>query len=85
MRRAVQWMLNDSGAQPDLFPVPAGVEVYRRAGSGREVFIVENDGQEEKTVELPAAMTDALTGETVRTMKLPVYGIAVLKTADSGK
>jgi beta-galactosidase GanA len=82
MKRAVQWMLNDSGAQPDLFPVPAGVEVYRRVAGDSEIFIVENDGQDEKTIEMPTAMTNVLTGETVRAVKLPLYGIAVLKKAD---
>lgn len=78
MKRAVQWMLNDSGAKPDLFPVPAGVEVYRRAGSGRQVFIVENDGHQEQPVQLPMAMKNVLTGEDERTLTLPVYGVAVL-------
>jgi beta-galactosidase len=80
MKRAVEWMLNESGAQPDLFQVPAGIEVYRRIGSGREIFIVENDGRDEQTIELPSAMSNLLTGETVQTLKLPVYGVAVLET-----
>ena len=74
-----------SGARPDLFPVPAGVEVYRRAAGASEVFIVESEGQDEKTIELPTAMTNLLSGETARVVKLPLYGVAVLKKADSGK
>jgi beta-galactosidase len=85
MRRAVQWMLSDSNAHPDLFPVPAAVEVYRRLGGDREIFIVENYGQDEKTIELPATMTNLLTGETVQTVKLPLYGVAVLKKAASAR
>jgi beta-galactosidase len=85
MKRAVQWMLTDSGAKPDLFPVPAGVEIYRRVAGESEIFIVENDGQDEKTIQMPAAMTNLLTGETERTVKLPLYGVAVLKKGDSGK
>jgi beta-galactosidase len=79
MQRAVQWIANDSGAQPDLFAAPAGVEVYRRAAKDHEVFIVENDGNEEQTIDLPAAMNNVLTGETVQSLKLPVYGVAVLE------
>jgi beta-galactosidase len=83
MERAVQWMANDSGAYPDLFAVPAGVEVYRRAAKDHEVFIVENDSHESQNIDLPAAMTNVLTRETVRTLKLPVYGVAVLEKSES--
>ncbi len=79
MKRAVQWMLSDSGAQPDLFPAPEGVEIYRRAAKDHEVFIVENDAHEERTVELPEAMNDVLTGETLHTVKLQAYGVEVLE------
>lgn len=83
MKRAVEWMLKESGAQPDLFSVPAGVEVYRRTGNNHQIFIVENDGHSEQSVELPSAMSNVLTGETVQTLKLPVYGVAVLEKAGS--
>jgi len=83
MQRAVQWMANDSGARPDLFAAPAGVEVYRRVAKDHEVFIVENDGHEEQNVDLPGAMNNVLTGETVRILKLPVYGVAVLERSES--
>jgi beta-galactosidase GanA len=83
MQRAVQWIANDSGAQPDLFAAPAGVEVYRRVAKDHEVFIVENDGHEEQNVDLPGAMNNVLTGETVRILKLPVYGVAVLERSES--
>jgi beta-galactosidase len=85
MKRAVQWMVNDSGVKPDLFAAPEGVEVYRRVGGGREVFIVENDSRAEQTVKLPAAMSNVLTGETVNELKLPVYGVAVLEEARSAQ
>jgi beta-galactosidase GanA len=85
MKRAVQWMVNDSGVKPDLFAAPEGVEVYRRVGGGREVFIVENDSRAEQTVKLPAAMSNVLTGETVNELMLPVYGVAVLEEARSAQ
>ena len=84
MQRAVQWMTTESGAQPDLFAAPEGIEVYRRAARDHEVFIVENDGHEEQNVLLPAEMNNVLTGESVRSLKLPVYGVAVLERAVSG-
>jgi len=79
MLRALQWMTSLSGAQPDLFAAPEGIEVYRRAASDHEVFIVENDGHDEQNVDLPAEMKNVLNGEPVRTLKLPVYGVAVLE------
>ena len=84
MRRAVQWMLRDSGAQPDLLHHPEGVEVYRRVARGHEVFIVENDASEERTIELPVPMDEVLSGKTVHAVKLPIYGVVVLvKSASS--
>ena len=85
MKRAVQWMLTESGANPDLFPAPAGVEVYRRVGNHCEVFIVANDSREEQTVALPSAMKDVLVNEMVRAVTLPIYGVSVLEKASCGE
>ena len=87
-KREVQWMLAESNLRPDVFAVPEGVEVYRRVAAAAEVFIVDNLSHGAQTIALPAAMKDALTGEMVRSVKLPVYGVAVLvqaKVAGSGK
>jgi len=84
MKRATQWMLRESGARPDIFAAPAGVEVYRRVAPGREVFIVDNDTQTEQTVSLPTPMEDVLTGRTLSTVSLPVYGVVVLHRSLSG-
>jgi len=78
MKRAVQWMLNDSAAKPDVFAVPEGVDVYRRVAVDREVFIVENDSTQAQTIPLPTAMNDVLTDSSVRSVRLPVGGVAVL-------
>jgi beta-galactosidase len=84
MKRATRWMITESGAKPDVFPAPAGVEVYRRVAPGREVFIVDNDTQKEQTVSLPRPMEDVLTGRTLTTVTLPVYGVVVLHGPRSG-
>lgn len=76
--REVQWMAAQAGVKPDLFPVPEGVDVYKRTGSDHDIFIVGNTSKLPQTITLPAAMTDVLTGETVSSVKLPVYGVAVL-------
>jgi beta-galactosidase len=78
-KRAAHWMLAESGVQPDLIAVPNGVEVYRRAAKDRDVFIIENDSLQEQTVDLPATMKDLLNGGDIRSVTLPVYGVAVLE------
>lgn len=78
MKRAAEWMLKQSGTTPDLFPVPTGVEVYRRTGSGKNVFILDNFTREEQTVTLPGSMRDVLGNATVGSVRLPAYGVAVL-------
>ena len=87
MKRAVGWMLNSSGARPDLFPVPAAVEVFHRAGDGKDVFIIGNYSTSATTVKLPEAMEDVLTGDHSGVVKLPAFGVAVLlrRSADGAQ
>ena len=85
MKRAVQWMLNSSGVKPDLFAVPAGVEVYRRTCGDKSTFIVENDAENAATVNLPDEMLNILTGETVHSVNLALYGVAVLEKGAASK
>lgn len=78
MKRAARWMLATSGVKPDVPLAPDGVEVYRRAGNGKEVFIFENFSHASQTVALPSAMRDLPSGGVVHSVTLPVYGVAVL-------
>jgi beta-galactosidase len=78
MKRAAEWMLHESSLEPDTFPVPSGVEVYRRVGQQRKVFIVENLSRGAKDISLPAPMVNAFSGERIGTVKLDAYGVAVL-------
>jgi beta-galactosidase GanA len=71
-------MLNEANLKPDVFPTPEGVDVYRRTGKDHDIFIVGNTSKLPQTITLPTAMKDVLTDETVHTIKLPVYGVAVL-------
>jgi beta-galactosidase len=85
MKRVVQWMLTGSHAKPDSFTVPEGVEVYHRGAADHDVFIVENDSHEAQAIALPAAMKDILTNESLHSVTLPVYGVAVLAKAKSDR
>jgi beta-galactosidase len=82
MERAVHWMLESSGVHADLPPAPEGVEVYRRSGQGRQVFIFENLSHASQTVTLPHAMRDVLIGGMAHAVTLPVYGVAVLSDGE---
>jgi len=83
-RAAVAWMVELAGVSPGFGPVPEGVEVCRRAGAGREVFVLLNHGRAAVSVDLPRPFRDALgEGPSVRRVELPVEGVAVL-TDDAG-
>ena len=82
MKRAMQWMLNEINLQPDVFPVPQGVDVYKRTGQDHDIFIAGNTSQMAQTIALPTAMKNVVTDETVQSVKLPVYGVAVLSEAN---
>jgi beta-galactosidase len=80
MRTAAQWMIRLSGAQAALGPVPAGVEVSRRTGVGKEVFIVINHTRTLQHVILPRPMRRVLHGgEEVSAIELPARDVAVLR------
>jgi len=78
MKSAIQWMVSDSGAKPDIFATPEGVEVYRRVAKNHEIFIIENTSDHIQTVTLPTAMNDVLTDTLIERIDLPLYGVAVL-------
>ena len=64
--------------------LPAGVIATRRQGDEHDFVFLQNYGDTEQVVQLPAGMTDAVTGEPVDKVQLPAYGISVLQTAGSG-
>jgi beta-galactosidase len=77
-KRGVAWMLNSSGARPDLFPVPADVEVFHRAGAGKDVYVIGNYSTSATNVKLPESMENVLSGEPSDMVDLPAFGVAVL-------
>jgi len=58
--------------------VPAGVDVYKRAGSDHDVHIVENMSHEPQKISIPAGMKDAFTGKPAGSINLSVYGVVML-------
>lgn len=81
MLQAARWMVKMSGVQPDLPAVPAGVQVERRIGAGKDVLLFQNFSSGPQSVALPSAMQDVLHGGSVQSIILPQYGVAVLQAA----
>jgi beta-galactosidase len=77
MSAAADWMTNKSGVTPVFGPVPEGVEVSRRVGPGKQVFVLINYSQETRRVDLPHAMNLVLGGKQGDTVELRPYGVAV--------
>jgi beta-galactosidase len=78
MAAAAQWMVHDSGVQPIFGPVPDGVEVSRRIGDGKKVFVLINYAQENRHVSLPHSMKMLLSNKQGNSLELPRYGVEVL-------
>ena len=71
--------LDNSLALPGI--LPHGLTAHSRTDGTHTYLFVENyDGTEAREVPLKEAMTDLQTGETVRKVTLPPYGLAVLKS-----
>lgn len=78
MAQAAKWMTDSSGVKAAFGAVPAGVEVSPRYGAHHVVYVVINFSGAPQTIDLPRAMEDVLEGDTKRSVKLPVYGVAVV-------
>lgn len=78
MAKLAQWMVEISGVQPALGPVPMGIDVNARYGRDHALFIVINFAPGEQNVSLPHPMHDVLRDSTVQSISLPQYGVAVL-------
>jgi len=73
-----------AGLDAAPLPAPDGVEVCRRVGAGRDVFILINHALSKATVTLPGVMLDVLAGAEVREVELPAREVAILVRPSSG-
>ncbi len=79
MGTAATWMAQQSGVTPVFGAVPDGVEVCRRVGAGKQVFVLINFERKPQHVALPRAMKASLLGSgDVTAVDLPAYGVEVL-------
>jgi len=77
MAAAAAWMIQKSAVTPVFGPVPEGVEVSRRVGPDKQVFVFVNYAQENRRVTLSHAMKLVLDGQQQTSINLPPYGVAV--------
>jgi beta-galactosidase len=77
MSHMTRSLLRDAGVKPS-FPLPAGVELCRRVGPGKEVLILISFNATSTAVNLPSAMSDVLHGGQTTVITLPKFGVAVL-------
>ena len=74
------WLAEKSGIKPSFGKVPPGVEVCRRVGSGKEIFILINHTTEARTIILPGSMRDLLrSGAAGPRLTLPPREVALLE------
>jgi beta-galactosidase len=70
-------MLRQSGVKPVFGPVPDGVEVSRRVGANKQVFVFINFSQQPKTIVLPRTMKSLLEDKPAETFELEPYGVGL--------
>ena len=78
MSAAADWMIQKSGVTPAFGSVPDGVEVSRRTGQDRRVFVLINFSDQRQSVTFPPAMKPLLGAVQEGTIQLDPYGVAVL-------
>jgi beta-galactosidase len=74
---AADWMVKLSGVTPAFGPVPRGIDVSRRVGDGKQIFVVVNFNQETQSTTLPHSMKALLSGGEETSLTLPPYGVEV--------
>jgi beta-galactosidase len=77
MAKVAEWMTSKSGVTAVFGPVPEGVEVSRRVGPRKQVFVLINYAPQDRRVNLPHAMHLVLDGKQADAVDLPPYGVAV--------
>jgi beta-galactosidase len=84
MRSAATMLIGAAQVDPAPIAAPDTVEVCRRVGAGRDVFVLINHAKMTTNVRLPGPMMDVLTGAEVRNVELPPREVAILVRASVG-
>jgi len=78
MGAAAESLAKQSAINPVFGPVPEGIEVNRRLGGGKQVFVLVNFASQAQIITLPRPMTSLLDGTETKSIELGTYGVAVL-------
>ena len=78
LRRVMAWAAADAGAAPLVAGLPEGVEATSRTRGAHRVTVLVNWAAADRTVDLPLAMHELLSGTTEKRILLKPYGVAVL-------
>jgi len=70
-------MARECGIKPVFGPVPEGVEVSRRVGANKQVFVFINFSQQPKTITLPHTMKSLLEDKPTESFELAPYGVGL--------
>jgi beta-galactosidase len=79
MTSAANCMAKQAGITPAFGSIPDGIEVSRRVGDEKQVFVLINFAQEKQKVTLPRSMLSVLDGTRITSVELAQYGVAVLQ------
>jgi beta-galactosidase len=83
MQSTLEALAHRAGVRAAFGPLPDGVEVCRRTGDGREIFVLINHGAEEASVRIPPGaqivLGDASAQGDGNSVVLPSQGILLLK------
>jgi beta-galactosidase len=80
MRAAMEWMLHDAVVEPEFTALPTDVEVCRRVGQGRTIYVLLNHGATSTEIKLPRDLRDVLSNDvSVSKVTLETQGVAVLE------
>jgi beta-galactosidase len=78
MKAAADWMVKQSGVVPAFSPVPEGVEVAVRSGTGKQVVVLVNFSTEARKVELGKKMKLLLSERQAESVDLKPYDVAIV-------
>jgi beta-galactosidase len=78
MAKAAEWMNSQSGITTAFGPLPEGIELNRRVGEGKQVFVLLNFSTQTRKIALPRPMKSVLEGGQVENINLGSYAVAVL-------
>lgn len=79
LTHAVDWMLTEANLQRKFTNLPEGVDFALRTGEGKTILILTNYSNEARTIQLPSTMKDLLHNNTVSSVTLTKYDVAVLQ------